>query len=102
MALDNVETKIRLSNREQRFIWMVLNYPLWKDMPDQPKWTQNSYENRSSWLRKYGSVILRAMKADGVVAPSTDVFCIPSMTDMMKAIRNNDEYRCEKYIGHLL
>ncbi len=56
--------------REQRVIWLILNYPVWKHLPRPP--ANNVYGPEwQNWKRQHQREVIEAMRADGVIAPST-------------------------------
>jgi hypothetical protein len=54
--------------REQRLIWLILNYPLWRDLPLPPTKEGDSWHR---WRKMYQRELVEQMRADGVVARST-------------------------------
>lgn len=92
---------LRVSRIEQRFIWMLLNYDIWKDFPPRPKWVSGNYEPWSRWLHNYGAILLKEMKKDGIISEKTDVCCVPNIDDMMEVIKTGSRAGYYKYVGHL-
>lgn len=88
----------RASRIEQRFIWMVMNYPLWRDFPPQPKWEQGNWQPKAAWQAKYGAKLVRAMKEDGIISKNTDAFCVPNIYEMMVAISDPTESQFDKFL----
>lgn len=100
--METCEKLLRRGNVEQRFIWFIINYDLWRDIPDRPKWKSGDYGPFANWLKRDDvRKVFRAMKADGVISQTTDIFGVQTFANMMDAIRYNKQGLYNKYIGHL-
>lgn len=72
--------------REQRFIWLAINYHIWRDWPVCPAWKENDYQPWHNWRYKYNKILSDKMKEVGLVGPRT--YCMDiNFQDMLADLR---------------
>lgn len=79
--------------REQRIIWLILNYSLWSHLPEPSP--NPEFREWYNWRTKYSKPIVQAMHEAGVLSRATAWDCINTPAHIVDALAILKKERAE-------